>query len=132
IEGSMAIFPNGTRGYQIDALTRKPLWDSLRNYGHGTGHGVGFFLNVHEGPHTFNGAAVDIPIEQGMVTSIEPGLYREGDYGIRIENLVLSLDRADTQFGPFMAFETLTLCYIDTRLVDKSLLETKHVNWLND
>ena len=132
IEGSTAVFPEGTRGYQIDAFTRKPLWDSLRNYGHGTGHGVGFFLNVHEGPHTFNGAAVDIPVAQGTVTSIEPGLYREGEYGIRIENLVLGVNHADTRFGAFMTFETLTLCYIDTRLVDKSLLESKHVTWLND
>ena len=132
IEGSTAVFPSGTRGYQIDALTRRPLWDELRNYGHGTGHGVGFFLNVHEGPHVFNAAAVDIPIEQGMVTSIEPGLYREGLYGIRIENLVLSTGYADTQFGSFMAFETLTLCYIDTRLVDTSLLEAKHIAWLNN
>lgn len=132
IEGSTAVFPEGTRGYQIDALTRRPLWDELRNYGHGTGHGVGFFLNVHEGPHVFNTAAVDIPVEQGVMTSIEPGLYREGEYGIRIENLVLSIDRADTQFGSFMAFETLTLCYIDTRLVDTSLLEAKHIAWLNN
>ncbi len=131
IEGSTAVFPSGTRGYQIDAITRKPLWDELRNYGHGTGHGVGFFLNVHEGPHTFNGAAVDVPVEPGMVTSIEPGLYREGDYGIRIENLVLSTHHADTLFGPFLAFETLTVCYIDTQLVDTSLLETKHITWLN-
>ncbi len=132
IEGSTVVFPYGTRGYQIDAITRKPLWDELRNYGHGTGHGVGFFLNVHEGPHTLNGAAVDVPIERGMVTSIEPGLYREGAYGIRIENLALSVDHADTLFGSFMAFETLTLCYIDTQLVDRSLLESKHIVWLNN
>ncbi|MGV3764300.1 aminopeptidase P family protein [Parapedobacter sp.] len=132
IEGSMAVFPEGTRGYQLDALTRKPLWDELRNYGHGTGHGVGFFLNVHEGPQVFNAAAVDVPIEPGMVTSIEPGLYREGAYGIRIENLVLSIPYADSLFGTFRAFETLTLCYIDTQLVDRSLLETKHIKWLND
>ncbi len=134
IEGSMTLYPAGTRGYQIDAITRKPLWDRLRNYGHGTGHGVGFFLNVHEGPHVFNAAAVDVPIEAGMVTSIEPGLYREGAYGIRIENLVVSVDdlHLQTEFGQFMAFETLTLCYIDTRLVDRTLLEPKHLNWLND
>ncbi|WP_353130625.1 aminopeptidase P family protein [Parapedobacter pyrenivorans] len=131
IEGCAAIFPKGTRGYQIDAITRKPLWDELRNYGHGTGHGVGFFLNVHEGPHTFNAAAVDVPIESGMITSIEPGLYREGEYGIRIENLVLSMLHTDTLFGQFMAFETLTLCYIDTLLIDKSLLDSKHIDWLN-
>ncbi|MGK6351714.1 aminopeptidase P family protein [Parapedobacter sp. DT-150] len=131
IEGSMALFPKGTRGYQIDAITRKPLWDHLRNYGHGTGHGVGFFLNVHEGPHTFNAAAVDVPVEPGMITSIEPGLYREGQYGIRIENLVLSIDRQETEFGTFMAFDTLTLCYIDTHLIDRSLLDIRHIGWLN-
>ncbi|SEL67618.1 aminopeptidase P family protein [Parapedobacter koreensis] len=131
IEGAATLFPKGTRGYQIDAITRKPLWDHLRNYGHGTGHGVGFFLNVHEGPHTFNAAAIDVPIESGMITSIEPGLYREGEYGIRIENLVLSITHQNTLFGSFMAFETMTLCYIDTQLIDKSLLDAKHVNWLN-
>lgn len=131
IEGSTTIFPTGSRGYQIDAVTRKPLWDTLRNYGHGTGHGVGFFLNVHEGPHVFNPSNVDVVIEPGMITSIEPGLYREGQYGIRIENLVLSTRHEDTAFGPFMAFETLTLCYIETSLIDKSYLDDKHVNWLN-
>lgn len=131
IEGSTVAFPKGTRGYQIDAITRKPLWDWLRNYGHGTGHGVGFFLNVHEGPHTFNTAAVDVPVEAGMITSIEPGLYREGAYGIRIENLVLSVDHQNTPFGAFIAFETLTLCYIDTTLIDQSLLDAKHIDWLD-
>jgi len=131
IEGSTLIFPKGSRGYQVDAITRKPLWDHLRNYGHGTGHGVGFFLNVHEGPHVFNTAAVDVPIETGMITSIEPGLYREGAYGIRIENLVLTVDHQSAFFGSFLAFETLTLCYIDTGLVDKALLDGKHINWLN-
>lgn len=131
IEGSIAIFPKGTRGYQIDAITRRPLWEQLRNYGHGTGHGVGFFLNVHEGPHVFNPSNVDIPVEKGMLSSIEPGLYREGEYGIRIENLVLSQEIASNQFGDFMEFETLTLCYIATDLVDVSLLDTKHVQWLN-
>lgn len=131
IEGSTAIFPKGSKGYQIDAITRKPLWDRLRNYGHGTGHGVGFFLNVHEGPHILNTANIDIAIEEGMITSIEPGLYREGRYGIRIENLVLSVCDQETEFGEFMAFETLTLCYIDTGLVDKALLDQKHIDWLN-
>ncbi len=103
----------------------------MRNYGHGTGHGVGFFLNVHEGPQTFNMAAIDIPVEEGMITSIEPGLYREGHYGIRIENLVLSKKVESNQFGDFMDFETLTVCYIDTALVDKNLLDQKHIDWLN-
>src|SRR5690606_13979141 len=110
IEGSTAIFPKGTRGYQIDAITRHPLWSKLRNYGHGTGHGVGFFLNVHEGPHVFNSAAIDIPVEAGMITSIEPGLYRECQYGIRIENLVHSKVIESNHFGEFMDFETLTIC----------------------
>ncbi len=132
IEGSQAIFPKGTRGYSIDAITRRPIWETYRNYGHGTGHGVGFFLNVHEGPHVFNMAAIDIPVEAGMITSIEPGLYREGEYGIRIENLVLSKTVETNQFGEFMDFETLTICYIATDLVDKTLLDSKHITWLNN
>ncbi len=132
IEGSTTVFPKGTRGYQIDAMTRRPLWDMFRNYGHGTGHGVGFFLNVHEGPHVFNPSAIDIPVEEGMITSIEPGLYREGKYGIRIENLVHSKTIEKNYFGEFMDFETLTICYIATDLVDKSLLEAKHIDWLNN
>lgn len=132
IEGSQSIFPVGTKGYSIDAITRRPIWETFRNYGHGTGHGVGYFLNVHEGPQVFNMAAIDIPVEEGMITSIEPGLYREGHYGIRIENLVLSKKVESNQFGEFMDFETLTICYIDTQLVDKSLLDQKHVDWLNN
>ncbi|HLT41955.1 MAG TPA: aminopeptidase P family protein [Sphingobacteriaceae bacterium] len=132
IEGSSAVFPVGTKGYQIDAITRKSLWEHMRNYGHGTGHGVGFFLNVHEGPHTFNTAPIDIAIQPNMVTSIEPGLYREDHYGIRIENLVASHLDEENYFGQFMSFETLTLCFIDTALVDKAFLESKHTKWLND
>lgn len=131
IEGSLAVFPVGTRGYQIDAITRRPIWETLRNYGHGTGHGVGFFLNVHEGPHTFNPSNVDVPVQEGMISSIEPGLYREGQYGIRIENLVLAQALETNQFGSFMNFDTLTICYIATDLIDKSLLDQKHINWLN-
>ena len=131
IEGSQAIFPKGTRGYQIDAITRRPMWSTLRNYGHGTGHGIGFFLNVHEGPHVFNPTNVDIPVEEGMITSIEPGLYREGKHGIRIENLVLAKSFESSQFGDFMHFETLTVCYIDTDLVNKDLLDQVHIDWLN-
>jgi len=132
IDGSRAVFTTGTRGYQIDALTRQPLLATKRNYGHGTGHGVGFFLNVHEGPHVFNGTATDIPILAGMITSIEPGLYREGKHGIRIENLVAAKNLESNQFGDFMDFETLTVCYIDTDLVEKSLLHQEHIDWLNN
>lgn len=131
IEGSLAIYPKGTRGYQIDAITRRPIWEALRNYGHGTGHGIGFFLNVHEGPHVFNPSNVDVAIEEGMITSIEPGIYRQGKYGIRIENLVLSRSISSNEFGDFMAFETLTICYIDTALIDKNLLDHRHIDWLN-
>jgi len=127
----MAVFPKGTRGYQIDAITRRPMWEALRDYGHGTGHGVGFFLNVHEGPQVFNPSPVDVPLEAGMITSIEPGLYREGKYGIRIENLVLCRPRSGSAFGDFMEFETLTVCPIATDLVDASLLDPKHIAWLN-
>lgn len=132
IEGSTTLFPKNSRGYQIDAITRKPLWDAYRNYGHGTGHGVGFFLNVHEGPQVFNAAPVDVPIQPGMITSIEPGLYLEGKYGIRIENLVLAVESDKNYFGEFMAFETLTLCYISTALIDPQWLDKKHITWLND
>lgn len=131
IEGCTAIFPTGSKGYQIDAITRKPLWDHMLNYGHGTGHGVGFFLNVHEGPQVLNPNNINVAIEEGMVTSVEPGLYREGEYGIRIENLVLCRQYGDSPFGHFMSFENLTLCYIDTSLVVIHLLEEKQIKWLN-
>lgn len=131
IEGSLAVYPKGTRGYQIDAITRRPLWETFRDYGHGTGHGIGFFLNVHEGPHVFNKAAIDVPVADGMISSIEPGLYREGKYGIRIENLVLSKLVKSNSFGEFMDFETLTACYIATDLVNKALLDKTHLDWLN-
>lgn len=132
IEGSTACFPKGTRGYQIDAITRKPLWDNARNYGHGTGHGVGFFLNVHEGPQVFNAANIPVDIEPGMITSVEPGLYRAEKYGIRIENLVLTVTHQVNDFAEFYTFETLTLALIDTSIVIKTLLEQKHVAWLNN
>ncbi|MCA5003959.1 aminopeptidase P family protein [Sphingobacterium bovistauri] len=132
IEGSQAIYPIGSKGYQIDAITRRPIWATLRNYGHGTGHGIGFFLNVHEGPHVFNPTPTDIAIEEGMITSIEPGLYREGKHGIRIENLVLAKKYDNSIFGDFMNFETLTICYIDTDLVNKELLDQVHLDWLNN
>lgn len=132
IDGCMAIFPKGTRGYQIDAITRRPMWQTLRNYGHGTGHGVGFFLNVHEGPQVFNPTNVDIAIQSGMITSIEPGLYKEGHYGIRIENLVLAKEYKSSLYGDFMKFETLTICYIATDLIETSLLEKAQIDWLND
>lgn len=132
IDGASARFPKGTRGYQIDAITRKPLWDYARNYGHGTGHGVGFFLNVHEGPQVFNPSPTPVAIELGMITSVEPGIYRSGQYGIRIENLVLTVPDETNDFGEFYTFEQLTIALIDTKPVKKELLETHHIKWLNN
>lgn len=131
IEGCKTRFPKGTYGYQIDAITRRPMWDYALNYGHGTGHGVGYLLNVHEGPHVFNSSATPVAIELGMITSIEPGIYRTGKHGIRIENLVLAVKDQTNEFNEFYAFETLTLAPIDTTLVKKELLEQSHINWLN-
>jgi len=131
IEGCKTLFPKGTCGYQIDAITRRPMWDYALNYGHGTGHGVGYYLNVHEGPHVFNASATPIAIELGTITSIEPGIYRIGKHGIRIENLVLTVKDETNEFNEFYAFESLTLAPIDTTLVKKELLEASHINWLN-
>lgn len=132
IEGCKTRFPKGTCGYQIDAITRRPMWDYTLNYGHGTGHGVGYFLNVHEGPQVFNATATPVAIELGMITSIEPGIYRSGKHGIRIENLVLTVKDEINEFNEFYAFETLTLAPIDTSLVKKELLEQAHIDWLNN
>ncbi|MES2448793.1 MAG: aminopeptidase P family protein [Bacteroidota bacterium] len=132
IEGCKTRFPKGTCGYQIDAITRRPMWDYALNYGHGTGHGVGYFLNVHEGPQVFNATATPVPIELGMITSIEPGIYRPGKHGIRIENLVLTIKDEVNEFNEFYAFEALTLAPIDTTLVKRELLEQAHIDWLNN
>jgi len=103
------------------------------NYGHGTGHGVGFCLNVHEGPQSISPAATDakFPIEAGMLLSDEPAIYREGEYGIRIENLILCYEDEETEFGKFLKFDTVSLCYIDKNLIDTSLLDRKEIDWLN-
>lgn len=130
IDGSTAHFPKGTPGYQIDAITRKPLWDYARNYGHGTGHGVGFFLNVHEGPHVLNASPTPVALALGMISSVEPGIYRTGKHGIRLENLVLTVQDETNEFGEFYTFEHLTLALIDTTPVKKELLEAHQVKWL--
>lgn len=132
IDGCKSRFPKGTCGYQIDAITRKPLWDYAINYGHGTGHGVGYFLNVHEGPQTFNPTATPVAIELGMITSVEPGVYRPGKHGIRIENLVNTITDVSNEFNEFYAFEALTIAPISTKIVKKALLEASQVKWLND
>lgn len=131
IDGCKVRFPKGTCGYQIDAITRKPLWDHAINYGHGTGHGVGYFLNVHEGPQVFNATATPVPVELGMITSVEPGIYRPGKHGIRIENLVCTVKDVTNEFNEFYAFECLTIAPISTKIVKKELLEASQVEWLN-
>jgi Xaa-Pro aminopeptidase len=132
---SVARFPRGTRGPMLDALARAPIWAAAIDYGHGTGHGVGYFMNVHEGPQVISPTAMPEPhtaIEPGMITSNEPGIYRPGHWGIRIENLVLADVVANGEFGEFLGFETLTLCPIDTRCLDTSLLRADEIDWLND
>jgi Xaa-Pro aminopeptidase len=131
---SRARFPLGTLSPMLDALARGPLWEHGMDYGHGTGHGVGYFLNVHEGPQSISKAIPDanMAMQPGMVTSIEPGLYRSGQWGVRIENLVLNVPaQTGEQFSEFLEFETLTLCPIDTRCIDASLLRADEVAWLN-
>ncbi len=127
-----ARFPYGTRGYQLDILARRHLWDQGLNYGHGTGHGVGFCLSVHEGPQSITPAENRTIIVPGMLLSDEPALYREGEYGIRTENLILCYEDEETEFGSFLRFDTLSLCYIDRALIDLSLLDSDELAWLND
>ncbi len=135
---SKARFPNRIRAPMLDALARAPLWAEGIDYGHGTGHGVGYCLNVHEGPQVISYHAKARPetaMEEGMVTSIEPGIYRPGQWGVRIENLVLncSVQSAEEVDGEnaFLEFETLTLCPIDTRCIERDLLHTDEIDWLN-
>ncbi|NML14121.1 aminopeptidase P family protein [Azohydromonas caseinilytica] len=140
LKGTMALsrtrFPRGTLSPMLDAIARAPLWAEGIDFGHGTGHGVGYFLNVHEGPQSISKAQPDpsMAMEPGMITSIEPGVYRSGQWGVRIENLVLNVP-ADTPeggaFGPMLEFETLTLCPIDTRCIERVLLRPDEVEWLN-
>lgn len=133
-----ACFPDGIASPLIDAICRAPLWQAQMDYGHGTGHGVGYFLNVHEGPQVIAYAASNPPeraMKVGMISSNEPGLYREGRWGIRIENLVINQPvptPQETEFGHYLNFETVTLCPIDTRLVNPSLLTQDEIEWLND
>jgi Xaa-Pro aminopeptidase len=132
---SSAQFPRGTRSPMLDALARAPIWAAGVEYGHGTGHGVGFFLNVHEGPQSISASTMPEPhtaMEPGMITSIEPGIYKPGRWGIRIENLVLNRAAETTEFGEYLRFETLTLCPIDTRCLDMALLRADEIAWLND
>ena len=128
-------FPRGTRSPLLDAIARAPIWAAGIDYGHGTGHGVGYFLNVHEGPQSISPSTAPDPhtaMEPGMITSIEPGIYRPGKWGIRIENLVLNVAADATEFGEFLRFETLTLCPIDTRCLNLAILRADEKAWIND
>lgn len=132
---SSARFPLGTRAPLLDAIARAPIWAANLDFGHGTGHGVGYFLNVHEGPQSISPSTPPEPhtaMLPGMITSIEPGLYRPGQWGIRIENLVLNTSAGEAGFGEFLRFETLTLCPIDTRCIEPALLREDELAWLND
>jgi Xaa-Pro aminopeptidase len=132
---SVAQFPRGVKSPMLDAIARAPLWAAGIDFGHGTGHGVGFFLNVHEGPQSISPSTppdAHTAMEPGMITSNEPGIYRPGKWGIRIENLVLNVPAPESEFGEFLRFETLTLCPIDTRCIDKSLLREDELRWLNE
>jgi Xaa-Pro aminopeptidase len=126
-------FPYGTYSTSLDTMARAPMWAEGINYGHGTGHGVGYFLNVHEGPQSISGAIpnINMVMEVGMVTSNEPGIYRPEKWGVRIENLLLCVPATNTEFGEFLAFETLTLCPIDTRCIDMSIMTQVEIDWLN-
>ncbi|XP_071947124.1 xaa-Pro aminopeptidase 1-like isoform X2 [Antedon mediterranea] len=134
---SSAIFPNGTNGHQLDCLARRSLWNCGLDYLHGTGHGVGSFLNVHEGPQgiSYKTSATDVPIEAGMFLSDEPGYYKDGEFGMRIENIVFtkSIQREHNfRNRGFLTFEEVTLVPIQTKLIDASLLTAEEVTWLND
>ena len=140
LKGTMALsrarFPRGTLSPMLDAIARAPLWAEGIEFGHGTGHGVGYFLAVHEGPQSISKAVptLEMAMEPGMITSIEPGVYRPGQWGVRIENLVMNAPAATAEggtFAEFLEFETLTLCPIDTRCIDTTLLRADEVDWLN-
>ena len=129
---SRAVFLKGTKGTHLDMLVRDPLWRHRRNYGHGTGHGTGHFLCVHEGPQDIRMTWRDQDILPGMVTSNEPGIYREGSHGVRHENVLLCHLLEENEFGTWLGFETLTLCHIDTSPLLVSLMEASEVEWLNE
>ena len=131
IELAKAQFLEGTYGSNLDILARKPLWDHGLDYKHGTGHGVGFFLNVHEGPQNIALPLKAITLKEGMLISNEPGMYRNGKHGIRLENLILVQQSKTTDFGQFYRFETMTLCPIDLRGIKKDLMRADQIEWLN-
>ena len=131
IQLAKAIFPEHTKGYSLDILARKALWNNGLNYGHGTGHGVGHYLSVHEGPMAIRQEYNAEPIRAGQILSDEPGLYRTDEYGIRVENVLVCKVEPLVGSGNFLSFDTLTLCPIDRKLVNKQLMTSEELNWLN-
>nr|WP_302830281.1 aminopeptidase P family protein [uncultured Bacteroides sp.] len=129
---AMAVFPEGTRGAQLDVLARMPIWKHRMNFLHGTGHGVGHFLNVHEGPQSIRMNENPVALQAGMVTSNEPGVYKAGSHGIRTENLVLTIPAGEGLFGNYLKFETITLCPICKKGIIKEMLATEEIEWLNE
>ena len=128
---AVTLFPKGTRGFQIDTLSRQYLWNMGMDFGHGTGHGVGFFLCVHEGPAKISPHPVDVKLEQGMVLTNEPGVYREGEYGIRLESMILVEQAFENDFGSFMKFKNMTYCHFERNLIDETILSQKEIEWVN-
>ena len=128
---AMIKFPEGTRGAQLDVLARQYLWNDGKAYYHGTGHGVGFFINCHEGPQSIRLNENPTPLEPGMITSNEPGLYLEGKYGIRCENLIVTEEWKTTEFGKFFRFDTMTLFPFDVNLFDTSMMTGEEIEWVN-
>ena len=131
IQLAMVLFPENTKGSSLDILARKALWNCGLNYGHGTGHGVGHYLSVHEGPMSIRQETNSEPIRSGQIVTDEPGLYREGEYGIRIENVLLCKPEMNSDFGNFLSFDVLTLCPIETKLINRHLLDEIELLWLN-
>ena len=129
---AQAVFPEGTRGAQLDVLARMPIWQRRMNYLHGTGHGVGHFLNVHEGPQSIRMNENPVTLKAGMLTSNEPGVYKAGSHGIRTENLMLTVPAGEGMFGRYLKFETVTLCPIDTAGLIREMLTDDEARWLND
>lgn len=129
---AQAVFPEGTRGAQLDVLARMPIWQHHMNYLHGTGHGVGHFLNVHEGPQSIRMNENPVTLQAGMLTSNEPGVYKAGSHGIRTENLLLTVADGEGMFGRYLRFETVTLCPIDTKGIIRTMLTDEEARWLND
>lgn len=131
---SVVRFPKGTSTISLDAIARKPIWDAGKHYMHGTGHGVGYFLNVHEGPQAFGtgaNAVLNAKMEEGMVTTIEPGIYNRGRYGVRLENCIVTVPHSTQNDLNFLCFESITLCHFERELIDEALLSAEELNWLN-